>query len=204
MIIVNFSTHQYRAGQDRLKASLNGHRSLMIKNYLPGWKTHHESPYEFKINAIEKAFQHDDVVLWADASMYLVGDLSKIENIILQDGYFMEESGHYVKDWCNIKARQYFGLTEREDHYTMFAAGLLGLDKRSPVAMSFFKQWKHAAKAGCFKGDWSDHRHDMTCASIIAQRMGLKYQPGSTHMAYIGPGFSEPNPEAVFHLQGIA
>lgn len=205
MIIVNFSTKEYKPGQDRLVASLNGTRSMMFSNYqLLNSPTHQESPYQFKIHAIEKAFEQDPIVLWCDASMYLVGDLSRIENLIKQTGYFMEEAGHYVKDWCNQQTRQYFHLTPEEDGFTMFAAGLLGLNSESKIAMDYFHQWKAAAKSGCFKGDWSNHRHDMTCGSIIAQRLGMTYQKGGSHMAYIGPGYGEPNPEAVFHLQGIA
>lgn len=175
----------------------------MLCNYMRGWRKHDESPYEFKINAIEEAFKRSDVVLWADSSLYLVGDLKKIENTILQDGYFMEEAGHYVKTWCNDHTRKYFNLTPEEDHFTMFSAGLLGLDKRSLVAMGWFTQWKAAAKAGCFKGEWTNHRHDMTCGSIIAQRMGLKYQPGGSHLAYIGEGYPPPKEGVVFHCQGI-
>jgi hypothetical protein len=203
MIVVNFSTHQYYPGQQRLKDSLKGVKSLMIRNYLSGCPTHQESPYEFKIHAIEKAFKSDDIVLWADSSMYLVGDIKKIENLIINDGYYMEEAGHYVKSWCNAHTREYFNLQPYEDHFTMFSAGLLGLNKNNEQAMSFFEQWKASAKDGCFVGDWKDHRHDMTCASIIAQRMGLKYQEGGSHMAYIGPGYPEPKEGVVFHCRGL-
>jgi len=204
MIIVNFSTKAFYAGQDRLKASLNGHRSLMFKDRLPGCPHHSQSPYEFKIHAIERAFEIDDVVLWADASMWLVGDLSKIENLIINEGYFMEEAGAYVRDWCNGRARQYFNLTPEEDGFIMFSAGLLGLNKNNPLAMEYFKQWKASALAGCFRGRWTDHRHDMTCGSIIAQRLGMKYQSGRSHMCYIGEAHGEPAPDSVFHLLGIA
>jgi hypothetical protein len=202
MIIVNFATKEYRRGQERLKASLNGHKSLFFTDYPPGSPSHKESPYEFKIHAIEKAFEQDDLVLWMDSSMYVVGDLDIIENIIKKDGYFMEEAGHYVDHWCNDHARKYFNLAHGSG-YTMFSAGLLGLNLKSEVAMEFFYKWKASAKAGCFKGDWSNHRHDMTSASIISSRMGMKYQRGGEHMAYIGPGYSEPEKNAVIHLQGI-
>jgi hypothetical protein len=203
MIVVNFATRQYRAGQKRLQESLGDVPNLMFTEYSQiGSPTHQDSPYEFKIHAIERGFEKDNIVLWADASMYLMGDISRIEKIIQEDGYFIEEAGHYVNDWCNQHTRQYFQL-QPEENYTMFSAGLLGLDKTSPIAMSFFSQWKASAKAGCFKGDWSNHRHDMTCGSIIAQRIGLKYQRGGSHMAYIGEVFGEPEPGAVFHLKGI-
>ena len=202
MIVVNFSTKEYLAGQRRLKASLGNWPSLMYTKYEEiGSPTHQESPYEFKIWTIERGFEVDDIVLWLDASVKLVGDLNKVEEIIKRDGYFMEEAGAYVDDWCNDHTRNYFNLTEKG--MIMFSAGLLGLNLKSEKAMQFFYHWKNAAQAGCFKGDWSNHRHDMTSASIIAQRMGLTYQRGGSHTAYIGPGYSAPEPEVVFHLIGL-
>lgn len=205
MIIVNFSTKEYKVGQRRLMASLNGHPMLMFNHYeVIGSPTHQDSPYEFKCWAIEKAFELDDIVFWADASLWRVGDLSKIENIIKQDGYFMEEAGAYVDHWTNAHARAYFKLQPNEHHFTMFSAGYMGLNKNSEIAMLFFKQWKESALAGCFRGDWSDHRHDMSCGSIIAQRLGMRYQRGGSHVAYIGQGYTAPEPNVVFYLQGIA
>ena len=202
MIIVNFSTRIYKLGQDRLSKSLNGYNQLMLDSYqVIGSPTHQESPYEFKLHSIEKAFEIDPIVLYCDASMYAVGDLKKIETIITEDGFFGQEAGHYVDDWCNNHTRKYFNLTEKG--FTMFSAGLLGLNKNNETAMQFFNEWKASANAGCFKGDWSNHRHDMTCASIIAQRMGLKYQRGGSHMAYVGPGYGKPEAGVTILCQGI-
>lgn len=202
MIIVNFATEVYRPGQQRLSRSLNGHKKLMLNNYqVIGSPTHKQSPYEFKLHAIEKAFQFDPIVLYMDASMHVVGDLAPIEKIIEEEGFFGQEAGHYVDDWCNEHTRNYFNLTEKG--FIMFSAGLIGLNAYSETAMAFFREWKASAKAGCFVGDWSNHRHDMTCASIIAQRMGLKYQRGGSYMAYIGPGYSEPEPGVSIYCQGI-
>lgn len=204
MIVINFATGHYLKGQERLSKSLGDHKKLMLNDYTSiGSPTHSQSPYEFKVHAIEKAFKFDPIVLWVDASMWLVGDLSVIENIILEDGYFMSEAGHYVKDWCNAHARSYFKFNGSESHFTMFSAGLLGLDSRNELAMEFLKQWKASAKAGCFRGSWKDHRHDMSAGSIIAQRLGMKYQRGGQHMSYIGEGYTKPEPDSIFYLQGI-
>lgn len=205
MIIVNFATGVYKRGQQRLKNSLIDYKTLMFDDYTAiGSPTHQESPYEFKVHAIEEASKFDPVVLWLDSSIWLVGDLGKIEDIILSRGYFMEEAGHWVRDWCKPETKEYFGLTEEElKVFNMFSAGLLGLDFNNPNARSWFDQWKQSAVDGHFRGDWSNHRHDMTCGSIIAQRMGFKYERGGSHMAYIGPGYSKPEPGVVFHLQGI-
>lgn len=204
MIIVNFATKEYARAQQRLKNSLQGHHYLMFDDYAQiGSPTHAESPYEFKIHAMEKAFNEDPIVLWADSSMYRVGDLSTIEGIIKRDGYFMEECGHYVKDWCKPETRNWFELKPEEDKFIMFSAGLLGLDFNHPDAQLWFAAWIVAAKKGHFRGDWSNHRHDMTCGSIIAQRMGFKYQRGGSHLAYIGDGYSKPEDGVVFYCRGM-
>jgi hypothetical protein len=209
MIIVNFATGQYIRGQQRLRNSLNGYKFLGFTDYRQiGSPDHHSSPYQFKIHAIEKAFEQDDIVLWADVSLWRVGDLSIIENLIKTDGYFMSEAGHWVGSWTNQFTRDYFKLTDDEAKVPggmfMFSAGLTGLNKQSSIAMDFFQQWKAAALAGCFKGDWSNHRHDMAVGSIIAQRLGMKFQRGGQHMSYIGSGYSAPESGSVFHLQAIA
>lgn len=207
MIVVNFATEGFFKGQQRLSNSLTCPK-LMFSNYQQiGSPTHRESPYEFKLFAIEKAWEKDNIVLWADASFYQVGNIRKIEKIIQDDGYFISEAGHWVGSWTNKFTRDYFKLTDEEAKVPggmfMFSAGLIGLNKQSPVAMDFFNQWKASAKAGCFRGDYNEHRHDQSAGSIIAQRMGLKYQRGGEHMSYIGSGYSAPEPDSVFHLQGI-
>src|SRR6187455_1334191 len=132
MIIVNFSTRQYLLGQARLSSSLNGYKKLMLSDYVSlGSPTHQESPYQFKIHAIETAFNHDPVVLWCDSSLWRVGDLSIIENLIIKDGYFMSEAGHWVGSWCHAHTANYSKLKVDEckvpGGFNMFSAGLLGL-----------------------------------------------------------------------------
>lgn len=203
MIIVNFSTPNYSLGQQRLASSLNGHKKLMLNSYEAITSpTHAQSPYEFKIWSIEAASKYDPIVLWMDSSMYVKGELSKIEKIILEDGYFMEEAGHYCTTWCNDWTRGYFDLP-KDSPYIMFSAGLLGLNFDTQIAKDWFSQWKKSAKAGCFAGDWSNHRHDMVCGSIIAQKMGMKYQRGGSHLSYVGPGYSIPEEGSVIHCQGL-
>lgn len=205
MIVVNFSTDLYRPGQKRLSESLNGHKQLMLNDYtVINSPTHQQSPYEFKIHAIEKAYGFDQIVLYCDASMYAVGDLSKIEAIIKNKGYFMQEAGHWVRDWCKPKTKEWFDLKpEEEATFKMFSPGLLGLDFNNPDAQLWFSAWKISALNGHFKGSWTNHRHDMTCGSIIAQRMGFEYERGGSLMAYIGPGYAEPEPGVVVYAQGI-
>lgn len=211
MIVVNFATGHYLRGQHRLATSLYkaGASGLFFDKYHDiGSPSHQVSPYEFKLHSIRKAFEQDDIVLWADASMWLVGDLSKIEEIIKKDGYFFTEAGHYTARWTNKHTRDYFKLTEQElvqgpGGMTMMSAGLVGFNLKSELAMQFLYEWEQSAKAKCFVGSHEDHRHDQSCASIIAQRLGMKYQRGGEFMSYIGPGYSKPEEGSVFYLQGI-
>lgn len=203
MIVVNYSSVEYRRPQNRLINSLGDHPRLMFTDLPPGSPSHQDSPYEFKIHAIRLAMEIDPIVLWADSSMYLKGDLSKIESIIKGDSFFAQEAGHYVGDWCNLHTRAYFDLKEYENQTPMFSAGLLGLNRDSQVAQEFLRQWELSAQAGCFRGDWVDHRHDMTCASIIYRRLGLTLQRGGSMMAYLGPGYNTPEDGVVFYCQGM-
>ena len=205
MIIVNFSTKEYSRPQRRLISSLDGYPKLMFTDYVAiGSPTHQESPYQFKIHAIEAALEYDHKILWVDSSMWRVGDLSKIEDIIRFKGYFMEESGHFCKDWCKPETKKWFDLKPEEDKFIMFSAGLLGLNFDHPDVPLWFSAWKVAALNGHFAGPWSSHRHDMVCGSIIAQRMGFTYEKGGSHLSYIGPGYATPSKDSIFYCQGMA
>jgi len=210
MIVVNYASEAYRRPERRLANSLikSGVRYLSFSDLPEGSPSHQESPYEFKIHAIRKAMEIDPIVLWVDSSFWLVGDIGVIESIIVNDGYFMSEAGAWVGQWTNDHTKKYFNLSEEEGKVpggmSMFAAGLLGLNSNSKVAMDYFEQWHESAKAGCFKGSHANHRHDQSAGSIIASRLGMKYQRGGQYMSYIGSGYSTPEEGSIFYLQGMA
>lgn len=206
-VIVNLATEKYWSGQRRLEKSIektwyiiNIHRDETEVNAPP----HKQNPYAFKIYAIEQAKQHYDQVLWLDASVYAVKNPKPVFDWIDKYGYFMEEAGHYVGQWCNDETLAFFEITREEAmKMPMFSAGFVGLDFRNETAVTFFSRWKNAMLNGMFKGSWNNHRHDMTCGSIIANQMGLKYSPGGQFFSYVGPGYGEPSETSVFHLSGM-
>lgn len=208
--IVNVATGSHIKGQQRLSHSLSlttsKDRLMYQSEAAVGAELHYSNPYSFKIHAIEKAREWYDQILWLDASVYAVKDPQPVFDWLTKHGVFMEEAGHYVGQWCNDETLNYFGIT-REDAMTMpmFSAGFVGFDFRQEIAREFFARWKNAMMAGMFKGSWSNHRHDMTVGSIIANQMGLVsiYSKGGTFFSYIGPGFGEPSPTSVFHLAGM-
>ena len=87
----------------------------------------------------------------------------------------------------------------------MFSAGFTGLDFANPIAVEFFDKWKQSMLDGQFLGEWSNHRHDMTCASIIANKMGLlkDYSSGGNYFAYVGSGYGEQKQSVICNLLGV-
>lgn len=169
--------------------------------------SHEQNPYAFKIYAMENAKNRGfNQVLWLDSSVMFVKHSQPIFECIEKNGFFFEEAGHWVGSWCNDRTLEYFNITREEAmQMPMFSAGFTGIDFTNRIGVEFFERWKKSMLDGQFIGDWSNHRHDMTCASIIANQMGLNklYSSGGNFFAYIGGGYSEPKDSVVCHLIGL-
>lgn len=211
--IVTFANDRgnYRKAADRLSDSLKKFSDVPLQIYTNeswiGAPLHQDNPYAFKIFCIENTLKNSGTqqVLWLDSSVYAVKDIQPIWDLIDRDGYVMQEAGHVVGNWCNDNTLMYYNLT-REDalKIPMYGnAGLLGLDFSKSVSRHFFHWWKIAMECGLFKGSWDDHRHDMTCGSIIANRLCMKYQPGDTILQYAAPEDPVLNDSIIFKAQGL-
>jgi hypothetical protein len=216
--IVNLATDtpRYVQGQNRLAKSLiqvadqYGDRfsvHLHVGEDAVGAPRHSDNPYAFKVHAIRKLRDMGyRQVFWLDASVVAVKSLDPLWKRLGERGVFMETAGHWAGTWCNDYTLKYFGMTRQEAmQVPMFAAGYIGIDFSNPVGQEFFAHWNEAMLNGCFKGGWEDHRHDMTCASLIAHKMGITslYGEGGEFFAYIGQAYGEPKPSAVCHLIGL-
>jgi hypothetical protein len=122
-----------------------------------------------------------------------------LEEVIERDGYFFQDSGHKIGTWCNKETREHFKLEADEALKPMFVGGLIGLHRGLFEPMEWFINWKDEAKAGFFKGSWENHRHDMTCGSIIAHRLGLYMHPDHSFVSYMGDGVERTG--QVFHYK---
>ena len=210
--VVNLATGQFRQGQKRLHSYMLFHNQW-IPLILWGSEAelfaplHADNPYAFKIDAIQAAREMGyEQILWVDASVYPVKDITPVFDYLTEKGIFLEEAGHYAGQWANEAQLKYFGLTKDEAmKMPMFSAGFCGFDFRNPISQEFFAEWKEAMLNGVFKGRWEDSRHDMTAGSIIANKQGLLplYSKGGTFFAYIGEGFGTPKETVVCHLQGM-
>jgi len=210
--IVNVAnrTGWYLQGQNRLKQSIDKHgEGVDFINFVDegeiGSPRHLDNPYAFKLYAIQECRNRGyDQILYLDASIWLEKSIKPIWDIIDEQGYMVQEDGNLVGHWCNARALKYFGLTREEaNKIVMHIAGATGLDFRTEIARKFFDQWFQACKDGIFRGSWSDHRHDMTCAGVIGNRLGLKHCKGGTILAYIGTGYTKPMDSACLYLAGM-
>ena len=210
-VIINLATGRYLKGQERLKQSVQRYSpkipvmSWQNEFQINGCPKHSVNPYAFKPYAFIQAMSKDyDVVFWMDASCYLIKDIQPILDIVERDGYFMHEAGHWAGTWSNDNSLQYFGLTREEAmKIPMFTAGCFGLNLKSEIGLKFLSQWLEAANAGAFKGSWTDHRHDLTCGSIIANRLEMKFQYGQDYLQYGAPETPVNNDTVTIKLQGI-
>lgn len=208
--VINLATGRYIVGQDRLRDSLTntGYTGEFLgwtaENQI-GAPLHQHNPYAFKIHAFREAErQGHRFILWLDASVWAIKDVQPIFDHIEEHGYIMQYSGHNCGDWANDNCLDYFGL-EREDakELKMYGnAGFLGLDLWDTKANTFLHSWEKSMQAGAFKGEWSNHRHDMVCGSIIANKLNMDYQKGDEWLAYASPS-DEVNETIILKAQGI-
>ncbi len=222
--IISFADESswYHRGHNRLKAACEKHFSgklLLINSYGKiGSPSHAENPYAFKVYCIEYARKLGySTILYIDSSLYPIKNCDAMFDYMEENGHLMQKAGHMFRTWTNNRCREYFNVTDEEmQNVELYSAGFTGLDFTHPRSVEFFEKWKASCDAGIFKGPWhkkditykaSDFtncpnhegfRHDMSCASIIATRLGMNFE-AERYMAYIGQGYNQAPPETYFY-----
>lgn len=190
-------------GSARLERSLiyhgfEGHIQTWTNGLPPDCPPHDHTPYGMKVKAIEWAINEGyDRIMWLDSSVWAIRYPKNHFDAIAQQGYYMVDSGWVCDQWTNDNCLNYFGLTrDKAGDIPMISAGILGLSMRHEIAREFFAQWKNAMNAGAFRGSWTadpnegsgdryrGHRHDQSCASIIAHRLGMVAYPRDLYDMY--------------------
>lgn len=211
----------YAKGSERLRRSLiyhgfAGEIKLWKDELPPGSPTHEECPYGMKLYAMQWAMeQGHQSILWLDSSAWCVKYPRVHEQAMGRDGYYLVGNGDWkVDQWTDDHALAHFGITREEArNIPLVSGGIIGLDFRNEIAREFFKRYAAAMNAGCFNGPWTNpawtpegesrhrgHRHDQSCASIIAHQMGLYLHPEQTYDYY----YQATMPETVeFALAGM-
>jgi hypothetical protein len=213
-VVINLATPTswYKEGQKRLFNSLivdnnfDGGIFFKVGEDSIGCKTHQQIPYGFKpkmfLLAKERGYKN---VLWCDCSVWAVKDISAVFEIIEKKGHFMLKIGEKLGRWTNDFALNYFNI-KREDatEHPMFMAGLFGLNLENKRSLEFLELWDKSSEDGAFNGSWADHRHDLSCGSIIAKRLEMDFiEDIYGYACYIGSCYGEPDKRAMFYLQGM-
>ena len=129
----------YMKALERLEKSMN----RFEKNPFIGFRgeasigspLHSDNPYAFKIYSFKKAIELGYTkILYVDSSVVAVKELDSLWQILDEDGYFIQEAGHFVGRWCNDRTLEYFSLT-REEAMSMSMYGNAGV-----LALDFEKQ----------------------------------------------------------------
>jgi len=200
----------YMKALERLEKSMN----RFDKNTFIGFRgegsigspLHRDNPYAFKIYAFKKALELGyRKILYVDSSVVAVKELDSLWQILDEDGYFIQEAGHFVGRWCNDRTLNYFGISREEAMLmSMYGnCGVLALDFDKDIAVAFFELWEQSMLDGQFIGSWSDHRHDMTCGSVIANRLKMKLQTGNEWVDYVDVNQTPKSDKIIFHAQGM-
>ena len=205
---VSFATDIYIKKQKNLVFSVHrfGYDIFTYSSFESiGSPTHEESPYEFKLHAIKAVYMKGyDIVIWCDSIIQLLRPIEKWIPEIEKKGVYLQYDGHRLGNWANDRALEEFGVN-RDDVMeldTTIYACVMAFDFRHPITKKFFYRWKECADKGLFKGKWTNkdrtesqdprckgHRHDQTCAELIARELKIEVGP---RVMWID---SEVNPE---------
>lgn len=214
----NYIQSLARLGES-LRNNFDGDFLGFINEASVGAPLHKNNPYAFKLKCIQKAiYAGYEQILWLDSSCFAIQNVQPIFDIIQNDGYVMQDSGHYLGNWCNDATLNYSGITrDKAMDIKMYGnAGFLGLSMESGISRAFFDKWNEYADLGYFKGEWNNdkkteseddrclgHRHDMSCGSIVANILQMKMQPGDSLLQYTGVYDKALNDSIIIKAQGM-
>lgn len=209
----------YAKGSERLRRSLIYHGYdgdfLIWKDDLPpGAPTHESNPYAFKVYAFREAVRQGYThILWLDCSAWCIKDPTPIFNRMTDEGYYFWSSGYNCAQSTNDNALKSFNITRDEaEKFEELSSGGIGLYISNPQASQFLEYWGDAAEKGCFKGSrfhdnqsrdprFLFHRQDQCCASIVANKLGMKISRPGEFMSYYDP--TKMSKSVIFSYRGM-
>jgi len=102
-IVVNVATGpHYQKGQARLMEALSGLGESVsyFRELLPAWPSHQDVPYAFKACALADAADKGfETLLWCDACILPIRDLTPLWEKIEAEGAWISENGYTNAEW---------------------------------------------------------------------------------------------------------
>lgn len=190
---VTFSNGRYLGQEQKLVNSVRQHCPeadvFTFHDFAEIGSPHHQqSPYSFKVHAIETVRNRGyRLIFWCDSVVRLRKSIGDLLPYIRKVGVYLQADGWPVGVWANDKSLHYFGLTRDQamDIEAIYAC-IMAFDFDNPIANEFFTRWKKASADGIFIGNWKNdlktesqddrcrgHRHDQTCAELVSHQIGI-------------------------------
>ncbi len=158
-----------------------------------GSPSHAESPYAFKYYSILAARARGyDIVIWCDSIVTMLKPIRPwIDEIRKVGVYLQHDESWSCGMWSNDKALEFFGVS-RDDAMKIPSvyACVMAFDFRHPATDRFLSRWKECMDVGLFRGNYTNteqtesqdprcrgHRHDQTCAELIAHEQNIPLSP---------------------------
>lgn len=199
--VVTVATGRYAIGALRLSGKLTrlGERHLLWTQEPVGSPPHSKVPYAFKARALELAGEEYSTLLWADACIYPLQDLTRIWAHAEEYGAWIADNGFRNIEWTADAAYPDLGITRAENEgIPHVVATAFALSLKHPVGRAIFRQYVHLGlHTRAFIGPWKNgpydnpaighvartapcgpegvrgHRHDQTALSVLAWRAGV-------------------------------
>jgi len=197
--VVNVATGRYVQGQNRLRHLLvDGPDPTQFLSWNDpaaiGAPSHQDVPYAFKAYALKEAARlGHTALLWADACIVPHAQLSRIWDYATEHGAWFSRNGWTNSEWTAKAALEPLGVTEEENaRIPHVVATAFALDLNHPTGRAFLDEYfRLASETRAFCGPWTggvgvQHRHDQSCASVIAWRLGIPLTDPPDYFAYKG------------------
>lgn len=194
--IINFAKgHWYPRGQARLIQSL---KDTSYSGDLYAWNDernlsvppHEMMPYAFKIGAFNHvADLGHRIILWCDAAVFAIKDLTPIFDHIEKHGHLFFQSGFNCAQWTSDTCLEKAVVTrDQAEKMPMYMACCMGLNLDHPRSMEFLRQLTQQGLDGVsLPGSWRNenhevsqdprcqgHRHDQSIGSLVAAKLGME------------------------------
>lgn len=207
----------YPKGQQRLIKSLNYHGFsgdvLTWCNEWPNENYDKSCPYNIKAAAFEEAIKLGYThICWADCSVWAIQNPDLIFDVINAEGYYFWKSGYNCAEVCSDKCLEYFAIDrDLAETYPDTCTGNFGVNVGTEIGKRFIEEWIQSAKDGIFSGSrmhdgqsqdprFKFHRQDQACASIIANKLGMKMYDPNKYSCYYEPNM---NPDVIYVMRGM-
>lgn len=212
----------YDRGTLRLQNSVEQHNpdtDIKIWSKIPnGCLPHKQNPYGFKPYAInETHHQGYQKIFWLDSSVWLNKNMNWAWEQVEEYGYCFFYAGFNAGQWTSDNALKNLNTTREEAfQIPLLCGGIMGLNFDFEVTREFFSQYFQRAHDGSFRGSWTNanqevskdegvlgHRHDQSCASIIAHKLGMKTLHSPPIFSYRAGNDENIKEETIFALEGL-